>query len=295
MDSVVVGIGEVLWDMLPTGMMLGGAPANFAYHVAQFGLESHLVSAVGHDALGDRVLLHCEASPVKCAVQRNDYPTGTVQVALDAQGLPSYEICRDVAWDHIAFTPPLQQLAARTRCVSFGTLAQRSEASRQTIRAFLNAMPRSTTELRVFDINLRQQFYSQEVIFDSMDLCNVLKINDEEIEVLARMAGYGASETDVAARRLLEHWRLRALVLTCGSRGSSVYTAERVSRLQTPCVEVVDTVGAGDAFAAAFCAVLLDGGTLVEAHRRAVEVSAYVCTCQGATPPLPDTLCRKVD
>lgn len=172
-NDQVVGIGEALWDMLPEGRKIGGAPANFAYHMSQFGFEATAVSAVGRDPLGDGIVAEFDARGLHHDLARVEYPTGTVEVSLDAQGIPCYDIRTEVAWDHIPFTAGLQQLAARTRCICFGSLAQRNPDSRRTIQRFLDAMPE--TSLRVFDINLRQQFYGREVVEESLGRCNILK------------------------------------------------------------------------------------------------------------------------
>ena len=177
MGKYVIGIGEALWDVLPEGKKLGGAPANFAYHARQFGLEGIAVSAIGHDALGEEIVEAFEEHRLPYHLARVEYPTGTVQVTLDAQGVPQYEIKTDVAWDNIPFDEELAALAADCKAVCFGSLAQRSEVSRNTIGAFLDAVPADC--LKVFDINLRQSFYTKEVLEASFQRCDILKINDE--------------------------------------------------------------------------------------------------------------------
>ena len=175
MGKYVIGIGEALWDVLPEGKKLGGAPANFAYHARQFGLEGIAVSAIGHDALGEEIVEAFEEHRLPYHLARVEYPTGTVQVTLDAQGVPQYEIKTDVAWDNIPFDEELAALAADCKAVCFGSLAQRSEVSRNTIGAFLDAVPADC--LKVFDINLRQSFYTKEVLEASFQRCDILKIN----------------------------------------------------------------------------------------------------------------------
>lgn len=219
-NDQVVGIGEALWDMLPEGRKIGGAPANFAYHMSQFGFEATAVSAVGRDPLGDGIVAEFDARGLHHDLARVEYPTGTVEVSLDAQGIPCYDIRTEVAWDHIPFTAGLQQLAARTRCICFGSLAQRNPDSRRTIQRFLDAMPE--TSLRVFDINLRQQFYGREVVEESLGRCNVLKINDEEIVILSRMFGLPTDMTE-AGLALKRQYALQEVILTCGTRGSYVF------------------------------------------------------------------------
>ena len=248
-------MGEALWDVLPEGKKLGGAPANFAYHVSQFGLESRVVSAVGQDKLGAEILENFRQKQLYGLIETVPYPTGTVQVELDAEGVPCYDIKEGVAWDNIPYTQALEGLASQTRAVCFGSLAQRSIVSRQTIHRFLDAMPDDADTLRIFDINLRQGFYTKEILCDS---------------------------------------DLKMLILTCGVNGSYVFTPGHVSFVETPKVQVADTVGAGDSFTAAFVAATLKGLPVAEAHRLAVDTSAYVCTQQGAMPVLPESLTSRL-
>lgn len=411
----VVGIGELLWDVLPSGKQLGGAPANFACHVSQMGLDGVVVSAVGRDALGDEALAALAGRGLHSRIARVAHPTGTVQVSLDAAGVPYYDICTGVAWDNIPFTAELAALAASARAVCFGSLAQRSPVSRDTIFRFLSATP--TDCLKVFDINLRQHFYSPEILDRSLRLADILKINDEEIHTLTSLLAPSASpdsptsplspssptsltspahptsqvspssptapaspdtfissspaaftspahpvspaspsspaapaspdpfissspaaltspvhpasqfspsssaapaspfssalfasqvspdsssplQNSIAGGADLQRlgwwikkqFSLKMVVLTCGAEGSYVFHDGGVSFQSSPKVEVVDTVGAGDSFTAAFVASLLRGCSVSDAHRRASEVAAYVCTQSGATPPLPPSL-----
>ena len=290
MNNYVVGMGEALWDVLPEGKKLGGAPANFAYHVSQFGLESRVVSAVGDDKLGKEILENFREKKLNGIVETVPYPTGTVQVTLDDAGVPCYEIKEGVAWDNIPYTDALEGLARQTRAVCFGSLAQRSVVSRQTIGRFLDAMPDTPDTLKIFDINLRQGFYVKEILCDSMRRCNILKINDEELVTVSRMFGYPGIDLQDKCWILLGKYNLKMLILTCGVNGSYVFTPGCVSFVETPRVQVADTVGAGDSFTAAFVSAILKGKTVSEAHRLAVDTSAFVCTQQGAMPLLPDSL-----
>lgn len=290
MSLLVVGMGEALWDMLPEGRKLGGAPANFAYHVSQFGLDSRVVSAVGDDELGDEILTNFAEKQLECLIEKVPYPTGTVQVTLDAKGIPCYEIKEGVAWDNIPFTPALEALAKQTRAVCFGSLAQRNTVSCETINRFIDEMPKGDDVLKIFDINLRQHFYSKELIEASLKKCNVLKINDEELEVVAEMFGFANIDFQDKCWILLAKYNLKMLILTCGVNGSYVFTPGEVSFLETPQVQVADTVGAGDSFTGSFVAAILKGNSVKEAHRLAVDVSAYVCTQNGAMPQLSDEL-----
>ena len=288
-NTIVVGIGEALWDVLPEGKKIGGAPANFAYHVSQFGLDGRTVSAVGEDKLGTEILENFYEKKLYSMIERVPYPTGTVQVELDAEGIPCYDIKEGVAWDNIPYTSALEGLAKQTSAVCFGSLAQRSVVSRETINKFLDAMTEGNT-LKVFDINLRQGFYTKEILCNSFKRCNVLKINDEELVTVSRMFGYPGIDLQDKCWILLAKYNLKMLILTCGVNGSYVFTPGNVSFVETPKVEVADTVGAGDSFTATFVAALLKGMPITEAHRLAVEVSAFVCTQNGAMPVIPDYL-----
>lgn len=291
--GIVVGMGEALWDVLPEGKKIGGAPANFAYHISQFGLDSCAVSAVGDDALGHELLDNFNDKGVKYLIETVPYPTGTVQVEIDPAGIPQYEIKENVAWDNIPYNIRLEELAGRTRAVCFGSLAQRNVVSRNTINRFLDAMPEDSDPLVVFDVNLRQGFYTKEILCDSMKRCNILKINDEELVAVSRMFGYPGIDLQDKCWILLGKYNLKMLILTCGINGSYVFTPGEVSFRPTPRVEVADTVGAGDSFTAAFIAAILKGKSIPEAHALAVETSAFVCTQQGAMPTLPKELTER--
>lgn len=288
--NTVVGIGEALWDVLPEGKKLGGAPANFAYHVKQFGLESCAVSAKGDDQFGAELEESLTEKGVNHMVETVPYPTGTVQVEIDQAGIPQYDIKENVAWDNIPYTPALEKLAGQAKAVCFGSLAQRNVVSRDTINRFLDAMPDDPDRLVVFDVNLRQGFFNKDILCESMERCNILKINDEELVTVSRMFGYPGIDLKDKCWILLGKYNLKMLILTCGINGSYVFTPGNVSFQPTPVVEVADTVGAGDSFTAAFISGILLGKTVAEAHKRAVDVSAFVCTQQGAMPKLPANL-----
>lgn len=290
MKDIVVGMGEALWDVLPEGKKIGGAPANFAYHAAQFGLRSCVVSAVGNDDLGREILDTLTEKGLNYLIEMVDYPTGTVQVELDGAGIPQYDIKEDTAWDNIPYTPELRELAGKARAVCFGSLAQRSETSRNTINRFLDDMPEEEGRLVVFDVNLRQNFYTKEILSRSMRRCDVLKINDEEITEVSRLFGIPGSDFEEISRRLLERFNLKMLILTCGVKGSYVFTPDGASFQPTPKVKVADTVGAGDSFTASFISAILKGKSVAEAHALAVETSAFVCTQKGAMPVLPERI-----
>lgn len=295
----VVGIGEALFDCLPEGRKLGGAPANFAYHVSQFGLDGCAISAIGDDELGEEIVETFERVNLNHILPKVEQPTGTVKVTLDSKGVPQYDICLGVAWDNIPLTAEMLDVARQAEAICFGSLAQRSEVSRRTIHAFLDAAPQDA--LRVFDINLRQSWFTAEVIAESLNRANVLKINDEELDVVATMLlgvptvpgkliAEDVDKTRAVCRDLIAKYDLRMLILTCGAIGSYVFTAGSESYVQTPKVKVADTVGAGDSFTATFVAQILLGKSIRQAHEKAVAVSAFVCTQNGAMPVLPDEL-----
>lgn len=286
MKNIVVGLGEILWDVFPERKVLGGAPANFAYHASQFGFNGYAVSAIGDDLLGKEILTSLEEKGLNYLLEKTDYPTGTVQVSLNKTGVPQYEICENVAWDNIPFTARTENLAKNTQTVCFGSLAQRNGVSRDTIRRFIAAMPEDS--LKIFDINLRLNFYSKEIIHESLEMSNMMKINDEEVVKVANLYGWKGDEQEICGR-LLEDYKLDILVLTKGTDGSFVFTPRQTSYQPTPKVHVADTVGAGDSFTAAFVAAYLHGERIEDAHQLAVEVSAYVCLQHGAMPKLADS------
>ena len=286
MNKIIVGLGEILWDVFPERKILGGAPANFAYHVSQFGFKGYALSAIGDDLLGKEILNSLESKKLNYLIETTDFPTGTVQVTLNDKGVPQYEICEDVAWDNIPFTNSTENLAKNTAAVCFGSLAQRNSVSKESICRFLKTVPKGC--LKIFDINLRQHFYSKELIEESLELANILKINDDEVVVIAELFGWEKlSEKDICIE-LLKKYNLDIVILTKGTDGSFVYNQKESSYHPTPKVHVADTVGAGDSFTGAFIASYLHGNSIMEAHQLAVELSAYVCTQHGAMPVLPD-------
>jgi fructokinase len=288
----VVGLGEVLWDVLPEGKKLGGAPANFAYHAGQFlGMDNTIaISALGSDKLADETIEALNEHQLNYMLPRVPYPTGTVQVQLDEQGVPTYDIKENVAWDNIPFDNDIAKIACNCRAVCFGSLAQRNVVSRETIKKFLEATPADC--MKIFDINLRQQFYTKEVICQSLKHCNVLKINDEELVLIGRMFDYPGLDMENKCWLILGKYDLDMLVLTCGTNGSYVFTPGQMSFQETPDVKVADTVGAGDSFTGSFVGSILNGKSVPEAHHTAVQVSAYVCTQNGAMPEYKDELLK---
>ena len=287
----LVGIGEVLWDLLPAGPQLGGAPANFAYHAQALGAAAVMLSRVGRDRLGRDVVARLGAMGLpEEAIQRDDHaPTGTVLVSVSGQGLPEYTIKEGVAWDRLAVTPAALQAVKNADAVCFGTLAQRNGVSRKAIQRLVAAAP--ATSWRVLDLNLRQHFYSRAIVEKSLALANVLKLNDEELKCLADLlALQGNSRARMT--QLARRYELRVVACTRGARGSLLLADGAWSDQAAGQARVADTVGAGDAFTAAMTLGLLAGWDLDEINRRANEVAAYVCTQRGATPKLPKRLCQ---
>lgn len=285
----VLGIGELLWDVFPTGKRLGGAPVNFASLCSQLGADSYPVSCVGRDQLGEEIRCELDGLGVNQSLIVEDpgHPTGTVEVTLDAAGKPSYLICRDVAWDFIPWTPRLQALAAEANAVCFGSLAQRNEASRTTIMATLDAVPPDS--IRIFDINLRQSFYSKEIISQSLERANVLKLSDEELPVLARLFGLQGTVPG-QLEEIRNRFALSLVAYTRGAKGSVLTSREGVFEHDGIPARVIDSVGAGDSFTATLCMGLLNKKSLVAINEQANRVAAFVCSQSGAIPRLPPEL-----
>lgn len=282
--TVVVGIGELLWDVLPNGKRAGGAPINFVYHAIQNGSEGYAISAVGNDVNGAEILQELDKNHIAHCIATVEYPTGCVMVELK-EGIPTYNIIEGVAWDHIPLTQEAISIVKRADAICFGTLAQRSEESRKTLSALLEYAPKEA--LRFFDINIRQHYYSKELIQSLLEKeANILKINDEELELLRPMLGL-TGDDEACCRQLLTQYQLKYVILTAGSRFSSIYSPTEISTIPTPKVKVADTVGAGDSFSGAFIASILAGKSLKEAHQKAVDVAAFVCTQEGAWPVYP--------
>lgn len=286
-NKYVVGFGEVIWDFLMKEKMyiIGGAPLNFAYHTRQFGLNSLVISGIGDDELGRELEKDLQKKGLHSLLVHLPQETGVV-IVNNLEKTHHYEILENKAWDYIPLTEEMLQIAAQTQVICFGSLAQRNPVTRATLHAFLDAMPADA--LRIFDINLRQNWYSKEVIVTSLEKANVLKISNEELPVLNQMLDYTASNDETNCRQIMQDYQLDMLIFTCGAEGSTVFTRDGMSHLPTNKVVVKDTVGAGDSFTASFIASLLCGMSLRDAHRIATNVSAYVCTQEGATPVIPE-------
>lgn len=291
MSFNVVGIGEVLWDLLPDGPQLGGAPANFAFHARALGANASVITRVGNDLLGGEIKKRFGQMGLSGAgIQSDDTaPTGTVGVSLGKHGIPEYVIHENVAWDYIEAGRDALNRVRAADAVCFGSLAQRHQVSRQSIRRLLSSA--SANAWRVFDVNLRQGFFDRETIEHSLKLANVLKLNDHELTVLAGMfaiAGDGREQIKTLAIR----FGLQVVALTYGADGSLLYRNGGWARSSAVAVTIKDTVGAGDAFTAALCLGLLRNLDLDEINRAANRIAAYVCSCSGATAAVPVELLR---
>ena len=282
---IVLSLGELLWDMLPSGKRAGGAPVNFAYHSMMNGTDGYSISAVGEDELGDELLAETAKAGIHAVIQRNAWPTSTVEVELK-NGIPEYTIVKGVAWDHILYTRQLIDVVSQADAVCYGTLALRSPESHATITELLKHTKPGA--MRFFDINLRGDHYSKELIEELLGYATVFKINDEELLLLRDMFDIRGTSGEDASRWFLEQYDLDYVILTAGSAYSTIISKNgEISTVDTPRVEVVDTVGAGDSFSGTFTARILLGDTLTEAHRKAVNTAAFVCTQNGAWPQYP--------
>ena len=278
----MAGIGELLWDDLPSGRQLGGAPGNFAFHAMQAGCKSYVISAIGKDELGTE-LKHVisDLGLSNKYVQENEFPTSTVTVELDKKGNPGFTIHENVAWDHIRWNKDMGELAKELDAVCFGSLAQRNPESEHSIKSFLNATKPDC--LKVFDINLRQKYFNKEIIFNSLYLSDILKLNEDELPVVAGYLGLkGTPEKQLD--QILRHFSLKYIVYTMGSRGSIIKNAEESSYTKVPKVQVADTVGAGDAFTAIFITGILKGIPVTETHRKATEFAALCMHPERCNP-----------
>lgn len=289
----VIGLGEILWDLFPEGARFGGAPANLVCHAAEMGATSSMIGAVGDDELGTRALqeLRTRGIDVSGVEVIPGKPTGTVPVTLDAQGKPTFEIVRDVAWDELSWSERLAERARQARFVCFGTLGQRGARTRATIRQFLKSEPKSAR--RLLDINLRPPYFDDRLIAESLELATLLKLNDDELPIVGRAAGIAGSG-EAILEGLLQKYRFELVALTRGSHGSLLLTSAggRSDHPGLP-TTVRDTVGAGDAFAATLAVGLQRGVPLDELNAWANEVARYVCTQPGATPRLPADVARR--
>jgi fructokinase len=276
----ITGIGEVLWDMLPDGKQLGGAPGNFCYHTQNLGAEAAIISAIGKDDYGDEIKSLLAGKSLKPMLNYPDFPTGFVSVKLE-KGMPTYTIHENVAWDHIILSNEAVNWIKTTDAICFGSLAQRSETSHKSIVKALKLVPEKA--LIVFDINLRQHYFNKALLEESMSLANVLKLNDDELEIISSMFGLSGTDKE-KCHTLIKKFKLNLVALTMGSEGSWLFTKSEESFQEVPKIKVVDTIGAGDSFTAVMVMGILHNKPLRKLHKEAVEYSAKVCTYSGATP-----------
>jgi fructokinase len=280
---IVIGVGELLWDLFPSGRQLGGAPANFAFHAQQLGAKGYIISAVGNDENGNEILrlLVQKGMDTGFIGQLDKIPTGTVTVDLDSHGIPVYSVHENVAWDYIPFKPSVYQLLKNAAAFCFGTLAQRNANSLNSIQSFLKALPASC--LIVFDVNLRQHYFTKELIESSLRYAHIFKLNGEELSVISELLKIDGSEEE-QLQFLLNTYQLRLIALTKGALGSLLYSGQEVSRQDTPKIKVTDTVGAGDAFTAALVVSVLEGLPIKIVHQNAADVAACVASQKGGMP-----------
>lgn len=283
---IVLSIGEILWDLLPTGKRAGGAPTNFVYHATMNGADGYAISAIGNDALGEELAEEVNRHHIGSILQHNEFPTGTVEVDLK-DGIPQYKIIENVAWDHLRPSRDLTDMVEKADAVCFGTLGLRTAESRATILDLLRSTKPGA--VKYFDINMRENFYSKELIDELLHEATIFKLNDEELEILRTMYDLPSGD-EMACRWFLEAFDLDYVILTAGSQYSTIVSATESSTVTTPHVSVVDTVGAGDSFSGAFTIKILEGASLAEAHRTAVNTAAFVCTQAGAWPEYPDRI-----
>lgn len=282
---IVLSLGEILWDVLPSGKRAGGAPVNFSYHASKNGAEGYAISAVGEDDLGQELEDAVSKAGVDARLQHNHWPTSTVEVQL-TEGIPEYIFKEDVAWDHMELTNDLTALAAKADAVCYGTLGMRSQQSQKTFCSLLEST--RPDAMRFFDINLRGSYYSKELIEQLLHTANMFKLNDEELVQLRDMFAIPGQTDSELCSWFFKQYQLNTIVLTAGSSYSTIYLADgSSSTLPTPRVPVADTVGAGDAFSGTFASNRLNGKSLTESHRAAVNTAAFVCTQSGAWPAYP--------
>ena len=288
---LVIGLGELLWDLFPKGKQLGGAPANFAYITALLGDSSVVASRVGDDRLGQEALWQLKSHGLNIEhVQRDrEHPTGTVKVEVDTKGQAEYTFAADVAWDFMEFSEDWISLARSTHAVCFGSLAQRNPASRATIKSFLCAMP--SFAIAIFDVNLRQSFFSGTVLRDSARYAKILKLNHEEFPRFLDLIECPLKNPErrdlPASRWLCREFGVQLVCITRGADGSLLVTPTAEDEHPGFRVKIADTVGAGDAFTAAMAHHALRGSSLRAINVAANRMGAWVASEEGAMP-LPD-------
>lgn len=285
-QNKIAGIGELLWDVLPDAEQLGGAPINFAYHVSALGAEAVAISTIGNDNRGKKAIKELQNRGVSTSYISvlDQFDTGYVTAIVDGKGIATYEFPDEVAWDHLAINPAAQQCAVELKAICFGTLAQRSDFARTTIQRYLGITSEKT--IKVYDLNLRQNFYSRSIIESSLRISTVLKLNDDELTFVSSLFLLSGAEHE-QLEALRKHFDLDLVILTKGSNGSILIKEDAISRHQGSAAEIVDTIGAGDSFTAAVVTGLLHNKTLDDINEKANNLAAYVCSQPGAMPPVP--------
>lgn len=282
--ALMVGLGEVLWDFLPSGRVLGGAPANFAYMASVLGNEGIVASRVGIDDLGCEAHEEMKRLGLNTSLLQRDslHPTGTAEVSIDKRGQPNFTIKQPVAWDFLQWTAEWEELSAKADVVCFGSLAQRSPTSAVTIECFLRNTRKAA--LRICDINLRQSYYNCDVLWKSFQQADIAKLNEQELPQVSSLLNLGTGTEEILAKRLLKECNLRLVCITRGDRGSLIVSDETVVEHQGFHVKVVDAVGAGDAFTACVAHHYMRGKSLPEISESANRFASWVATQPGATP-----------
>ncbi|OEU47619.1 MAG: hypothetical protein BA866_06355 [Desulfobulbaceae bacterium S5133MH15] len=286
----LIGIGEILWDEFPGSRQLGGAPANFAFHASGLGARGMVISSIGDDLQGREIEVLLEKSGVSSLLSRDpDHPTGRVSVRADKKGVVDYIVHEDSAWDFLDYSHSFSDAGRQADAVCFGTLAQRNQISGKTIKQFI----RQTKEncLKIFDINLRQQYYSKIIISELLNLADVVKFNHEELDIVTRMFSLGGEEETSCLEKLISMFGLDLIILTKGKGGSRIFADRGNDSVYKPePIQMIDSVGAGDSFTAAVALGLLMGFSLEKINRTASSVASYVCLKRGATPAIPAEL-----
>jgi fructokinase len=290
---VAIGLGELLWDLFPTGKKLGGAPANFAYHLNALGIESYPISSIGDDQLGTEILtaINSKSLSKKYLQINSNYPTGIVKIELNDSGIPNYNIIENVAWDYIKMSDDLVEIAKLCNVVCFGSLAQRSDVTKDTMNEFINYTSQNC--IRLFDINLRQNYYTNQIIESSLQRSKVFKLNDDELHIVSSIFGFSGTQESIVLQ-LMKNYCLEVLALTRGNEGSVLYFHDDTSEIKPKQMNIADTVGAGDAFTAGMAFGLLNQLNIERTHIIANNLASFVCSKRGATPTIDSEDLKKI-
>ncbi|NOX33817.1 MAG: carbohydrate kinase [Deltaproteobacteria bacterium] len=293
-EYTIIGIGEILWDEFAGYKELGGAPSNFAFHAGQLGARGIIISRVGDDLKGNEIRTLLDKKKISYILPCDpDHPTGRVSVKTNEKGIPEYIIHEDSSWDFLSFDPSLALSARTADAVCFGTLAQRNPVSGKTIKKFIRATKK--TCLKIFDINLRQDYYSKTMIFDLLSYADILKLNHEELIVISKMFLTRKEET-ACLEELISMFCLDMIVLTKGKNGSRIFVDKNNDSVYKPeAIEIIDSVGAGDSFTAVVALGLLNDFSLDRINKTANLVAAYVCSQKGATPVIPKEIIQSLN